>query len=394
MPGSKWRYVMTNMEGTPVGEVKDAYERKYTANLSKPSTASFQVRKDNDILPYLFAEYEPTNTLPEAGSSKEGENYLLQVWQDNTIRFWGPIVTANLAMTEGQAPTVAVTAVDPAWRLGRRFYWGTGVGFANGPNDKALLAQGLIGVQNVRSEGFEIAFTGISGNSDKCGSTGSYTIPTGKSCLQGIQELAQGLDGFDWYIEPRPAAVPIGNAVYMPSIGVFRAGAIVGSAKASVFEFGVGAKNMRSINFLKDQTTRANSALNLSEEGFETTALNTNPLVAKIANPSWERFGLYETMAELSGVPSVTLREQYTQEVINVRRNARQILSMTSDFYDGTARVPQFGHDYWLGDTVTARGVVGDTTVFNGAVRVYSVEVSINNAGTVTYTPILVQEAE
>lgn len=371
--------VVTNLEGKRLGEVKDAYERKYTANMSKPSTASFQVRKDNSILPYLFSQEE---------------DYLLQVWQDETIRMWGPILTANLAMTEGAAPSIAVTAADPAWRLAHRFYWGGGAGFALATHDKAYLAEQLIIFQNNRNEGGVDAGTGIGSNGDLCGSTGSYTIPTGKSALVGIQELAQGFDGFDWYIEPLSNSIPEEES-HSPYIGIFRAAALVGVEKSdAVFEFGTGRRNMRTVNYLRDQTTRANSALNISEEGLDANPSNSIPIIGKIDKTNWERFGLYEDMAELSGVPNTALREQYTQEVVNVRKSPRRVLAMTSDIDDGTGRVPRFGYDYWLGDTVTARAVVSDDIIFNGNVRVYSVEVSINNNGTSTYTPILVDEGE
>lgn len=370
---------MTNLEGVRVGEIINGYERKYTANLSKPSTASFQIRKDNAIIPYLFSQEE---------------DYLLQIWQGETLRMWGPILTSNLAMTEGSVPSVAVTAADPAWRMGRRFYWGYGAGFVQSTADKALLAQALIGFQNSRSEGAGIASTGIyAGYSNTCGSTGAYSIPTGKSGLQGIQELAQGFDGFDWYIEPLSTPNPVSpNAPY---IGGFRAAAIVGVEKSGVaFEFGVGRRNMRAINYLRDQTSRANSVINMSEEGYEVTPLNTAPIIGKIDKENWERYGLLEDMAELSGVPTVALREQYAQEALNVRKFPRRVLSMTSDIDDGTGRVPQFGSDYWLGDTVPARAMIDGDLIFNGNVRVYSVEVSLNNAGTATYTPILLQEGE
>lgn len=380
MPGSKWSFVITNLKGEKLGQVKDAYERKYTANLSKPSTASFQVRQDNAVVPYLF---------------DEAEDYLLQVWKGATLKMWGPIISANLAMTEGAPPSIAVTAADPSWRLGYRYYWGTGAGFVQGSTDKLIAARELIGKQNQRAVG---GSTGISGTTDTCGSSGTYAIQTGKSALTGIQELSQGLDGFDWYIEPLPAAVPVTGtwaSPYMPYIGSFRGAATVGSTKAVRFEYGAGSRNVRSINFLRDQSTRANVAINVSEEGLETTALNTSPIISyAVPGLNYARYGVYDGMAELSGVNNIALRQKYTEEAAAVRQNPRRVLGMTADIDDGTGRVPVFGVNYGVGDLVEARAVLNDdVVVFSGDVRVYAVEVALNSAGTGIVTPILVEES-
>lgn len=371
-----WAYVLTDMAGTRLGEIQDVYERKYTANLSKPSTASFQIRKDNPVIPELFSS---------------DEDYLLQVWDGSTLRFWGPILTANLAMTEGAPPSVAVTAADPAWHLGRRFYFGTSAGLAL-TGDKGTMAYSILTFQNERGS------LGIAASGDTAGSTGTYTAGPYKSALACVQELGQGLDGFDWYIEPTtPATVNAfpGGGSKLPTIGTLRLAAVVGEEKSSAaFEYGLGRINVRSINFLRDQTTRANSILNVSEEGLEVTALNTNPLVFANDTPTMERWGIYEEMAELSGVTNVALRQQYVEEALKVRENPRRVLAMTSDIDDHTGRVPVFGVDYWLGDIVPAKAFVEGAEIFNGDTRVYSVEVALNNAGTGTITPILVEEVE
>lgn len=383
MPGSKWSFLITDLTGVKLGSIQNAYERKYTANLSKPSTAAFQVRQDNEIVPYLF---------------DSDEDYLLQVWQGTTLRMWGPIISANLAMTEGQPPSIAVTAADPAWRMGNRYSWGAGAGFVQGPGDKAIQARELIGFQNSREGTNNVKTgTGIAGSSDVSGSTGSYSIQTGKSGLQGIQELSQGFDGFDWYIEPqtKPTYIsPESANLYVPYIGVFRAASVVGEAKSVRFEYGTGSRNVRAINYLRDQTGRANLAINISEEGLEATANNPKPIVSFGSVESFSRYGLYEQMAELSGVNNVAFREQYVKENVEVRKEPRRVLAMTSDIDDGTGRVPQFGVDYWLGDTVNAKAVLSNNfTVFDGITRVYSVEVTLNNAGTGIVTPILLEES-
>lgn len=367
---SKWTFVLTDMNGIAIGEFTDIYERKYIANLSKPSTGSFVIRRDNPMLGYLFAE---------------DEDMLLQIYQDETLRMFGPIVTSNFTMNENQPPTVAVTASDVSWRLGNRKYFGSFANIALS-GDKAFMAEQVIAAVNaVGKTGIVLTGTELSG------STGAYTLEPWKSSLVAIQELGQGLDGFDWYIEPiKPEA---SGTNFLPNIGKFQAAAVVGSEKPSVtFEYGTGRRNIRAMNYLRDQSTRANVDINISAEGTEATPVNPTPVIIKHDPTNWERYGRYEDLVELAGVNNVSLREQYTQEALNIRKNPRRILSMTSDINDGTGRVPQFGTDYWLGDTVIARAMVNNFQLFDGLVRVYSVEVNINNAGTATYIPILIQE--
>lgn len=382
MPGSKWHYVLTDMEGTRIGEILNATERKYRANLSAYSTASFQVRKDNPVLPYLF---------------NQEEDYLLQVWQDDTLRMFGPIITSNYVMAEGSPVSIAVSAADPAQRMVNRYWFEGATGVTPSTTPKANVADRLVEYQNNRT-GTGATSLGIkSGNTGDLifGGSGTYKAETGISLYTHFQNLAQGFDGFDWYIEPNYPPTPIGSNLHMPIIGLIRYANVIGENKPLVtFEHGVGKRNMRALNYLSDQTTRGNLIINISELGTEVTAANPNPYitVADESATGWRRFGLYDQIAELSGVNNVAMRTKYAEESLAVRKNKRQVLSMTSDIDDHTGRVPVFGVDYGLGDTVTANAVVEGAKLFSGLVRVYAVEVSLNDAGTATYTPILVQE--
>lgn len=363
----KWRFVLTKLDHTPVsgGEIRDAYDRKYIANLSKPSTATFTIRRDNKIMPYLF----------------EDESKLIQVWQNDTLRMWGPIISSNYTYSEGQPPSIAVSAADVGWRMSRRLAGKSEKGTALGPADKIVCAQALITAANA-DYNTEITYNGA----DLAGSSGTYTAGPYKQALTCINELAHGLDGFDWYIEPL-----YGNATY---IGVFRAAALVGEEKNVYFEHGVGKRNMRGLGFLRDISTEVNAAYQISDSGLEPSIENPTPVVSKVDTESIAARGRFEEVVELSGVANVTLRQEWVEENVRVRKNPRRVLSMTSDIDDGSGRVPQFGDDYWLGDRVHCRAVAEGVAMFDGVARIYAVEVAINNAGTALVTPILVDEGE
>lgn len=362
-----WTYRLTKRDATPLAEVHNAFERKYTANLSKPSTAAFVVRKDNAILPYLF----------------DSESKFLEVWQNDALRFWGPIISSNFAMSEGAPPSIAVTAADPAWFLTRRLSGKSEKGTTYASTDKALAAAGLIGENNVETGD---SWTNVAPHGDTCGSIGTYTAGPYKATLSCIQELAHGTDGFDWYIEPHAGE----------DFGSFRAAAVVGSEKPkAIFEYGTGRKNMRSMNYLRDISTEVNVAYQIADEGpIFSELLNPHPVVSNEDSTSIGANGRLEEVVELSGINSLAIREEWVEANVKVRKDPRRVLGMTSDIDDGSDRVPKFGTDYWLGDLVTARAAIENQVLFNGITRVYAMELSLDNAGVASVTPILVEEAE
>lgn len=368
----KWSFVLTKLDREPIAEITDATDRKYVANLSKPSTASFKIRKDNPLAEEFFAE----------------EDRLLKVYQGNTLRFFGPVLTADFGMTEGQPATINVSAVDPAWYFSRRLVGLAEKGTAYS-GDKGNMVMQMLNATNV------IFSTRVEISADLSGSTGAYTAGPYKPLLTSIQELAHGIDGFDWYIEPYDGGEtgPSGDQ----RLGIMRLAAIVGSEKPNaVFEYGTGHRNIRTIGFLRDIQTNVNVAWQISDQGLEPSAENPTPVVVAFDEASYAaRKQRFEEVVDLSGVNNVALRQAWVEENVRVRKTPRRVLSMTSDIDDGTGRVPQFGSDYWLGDVVPARAVIENRfAMFNGLARVYSVEVSLNDAGTAMVTPILVEDAE
>lgn len=366
-----WQFRLTERDWTPLATVTNAYERKYVANLSKPSTAGFNVRQDNPILEYLFNYDSPV---------------LLQVWEDTTLRYWGPIISSNFAMTEGGVPSVAVSSADAGWYMSRRLCGKSEKGTEFKTTDFGTIAHTLITTAGEESP------LPVAPGSGTSGSTGTYTAGPYKPLLSAIQDLANGIDGFDWYIEPTEIeSVPLETKY----IGIFHCAAVVGEEKPSaIFEFGTGKRNMRSMNFLQDISTEVNRAYNIDENGLEASLFNPTPVVRSEDTTSEDKNFRLEEVVELPGVNNVGKREEWTDENVRVRKEPRRILGLTSDIDDGTGRVPQFGTDYWLGDIVTARAVTAGRVLFNGQTRVYAVEVSLDNAGTASITPILVEEAE
>lgn len=364
MAGQRWSFILTKLDHTPIGEIHNAYERKIILALSKPSTVTFSILPSNPLMGRFF----------------EDEDKLLQVWQGTTLRFWGIVVSAQYATQEdGTSPTIAISAADPSWRLSKRLSGKSKAGTAHS-GDKAASARSIIDETNTEGE------TGIETISVESGSTGSYTAGPYKAVLSCIGDLAHGLDGFDWYIEPKTGS--------SSKIGVFKAAGTIGSEKPNaVFEYGAGKRNMRSMSFLRDLGGILNRAYHIPDEGLES---ETESVVHSEDATSIANHGLYEELVELTGVLNATLRTEWTANNVEVRKIPRRVLAMTIDVEDplNPNHVPVFGTDFFLGDLVPARAVKEGVILFNGLTRVYQVNIEVDNNGVAKVTPILVDEAE
>jgi hypothetical protein len=359
----RWTYILTKLDHTPLGEVINAYERKASINLTKPSVATFTIRHDNPLLLPLF-----------------NEDTLLQVWQESTIRYWGPVVSANyVTQDDGSAPTVAVASADPGWRLTKRLAGKSSAG-TKYTGDKGKNAKEIVDATNADNE------TGIETTAGESGSTGTYTAGPYKPVLTCVEELAHGFDGFDWYMKPITGS--------STKIARFEVDDVIGENKPNaIFEYGTGKKNMRTLNYLRDLGGVCNRAFHLPDEGL----LGSEAVVKKEDATSIALRGLYEETVDLTNVTDLTMREQWAQNNVDVRKGARRVLSMTSDVADSDNpdHIPVPGTDYWLGDTVTARAVIQEdnSVLFNGLVRVYAINVELNNNGTAKIAPVLVEES-
>jgi hypothetical protein len=351
-----WTFVLCKLDGAPIGELQNATERALTVGLNRPAVASCTIAVSNELLSNLFVE-----------------DTLLQVWEDQTLRFYGYVLTPELSAGETMPGTVKLNAADPAWRLARRVL-GQSKGGTNFVGDKADSTKKMIDELNVAGE------TGIKTQKVESGSTGTYIAGPYKEALTCINDLAHGFDGFDWYISPLDGAEP--------KLGLYEADATFGEERVNTaFEFGWGQNNVRALTFLRDKSNLTNRAFHLPDEGLETGEVLSKEDAAAIA-----AHGLFEEVTDGFGLVDKTLRNKWLEEVIRVKKNPRFVAGMTLDIQDETGRVPKIADDFWLGDLVNARAVIEDETLFNGKVRVYQIKIDINDAGTATITPILVEE--
>lgn len=356
-----WTMILTDLSGNEINEVRLATERKVIMSLNKPSTAAFSVRPDNPLLAPLFAE-----------------DTLLKVYQGSTIRFHGNVVSSELATQEdGSQPSVKVNAADPAWRLSRRIL-GQSSGGTKYTGDKAKSARKMIVDLNAVSN---TSIKLLAEGEYSSGGSGEYIAGPYKQALGCINDLAHGLDGFDWYMEPQEFSAG--------AIATFQAKVTYGGTSAAVFEHGYGSHSIRKLTYLRDLSGMANVVFHLPDDGFSEVGAEVKTATDA---PSIALRNRYEVIADGFSLTDPTIRQNWVNEVVRVRKNPRFIVSATLDVDDRTGRVPQFGTDFWLGDLVAARSVIANNTMFNGAVRVYQIQVDINDNGGATVTPILIDE--
>lgn len=357
---AKWSFQLTNANRVPLGEVKDAAERKAKIGIRQLDVASFKIRADNELFLPLFAE-----------------DTLLQVWQGSSLRFWGPVLTPEFASDEsGGEPTIAINAVSPLWRLTKRLGGKGPAGVTYTSTDKGAAAKSEIDTANITKEtGVETETTSSSG------SVGTYTAGPYKPILTEIRELANGFDGFDWRCKPLPESGV--------KIGKFELAAVLGSTQPDiVFEYGCGKHNMRSMTFKRDISGMMNRAYHITDNGA------ADPLgIIQVDNASSQAtYGLYEGVVESAGLFDTGLRTAWARENIEVRGVPRLIATMISDLVEGDGRTPEAFVDYAPGDLVVARARSNGVQLINDFVRCYNIEVAVDEFGVPTYTPTIVEE--
>lgn len=359
-----WTFELIDLAGNRLLPLTKARERKLTRGLSRVATASCLIDLSDPALEYLATQ--------DCG---------IQVWQDKTCRFRGP-VTLDESVGDNAIPGVRVTAASPYWRLTKRLSGrsatGTNYGVF-GAVDRAVIAGLIISQCNVDGE------TGIQVGTTSSGSTVSYIAGPYKPTADCIKELSDAIDGFEWIEEPLFGVA--GKLVE------WNAGAVIGGIQVdSVFEYGreTGRHNLAKYTISRDRSTLANSVWHISDDGAASTVY---PPVNDYDATSILARGLYEDIADGADLTDPTIRHALTQEHVRVRKDPRIILTVTPAVrHTGEDRVPLYGTDYGEGDWVPVRIVENGFTQFNGYARIYAVTVTLDNNGKESIELTLIDE--
>jgi hypothetical protein len=154
----------------------------------------------------------------------------------------------------------------------------------------------------------------------------------------------------------------------------------------AVFEFGDGAHSIKS---WRCQSSRdiLNRAFALPPDFPTPNALGQVATRMAVDDVSIDdRHQLYEEVIP-SDLQDPALLQALVDAYVQVRKVPRQIFS-----FEATASAPVFGTDYFIADTVPVRVTVAGEKRFEGLVRVWGIDLSIDENGEETLTPILVDE--
>lgn len=347
-----WTAVLTDMSYKPLGGLRTTGSLTYSRTLNKLATCSFQIAL-NDAMSFTLASTAA----------------FIKLYRGTTLRYFGPIVTAEETI-EPNGKSIAATSAD-GWILQKRLAGKSSTGqIFSVATDVAQIAKSLIDTTNTMAE------TGISTTTVtmSAGSSRTYTAGPYRFILEIVQELGSALDGFDWRF------VPIENwvngAVSGTKFAYLHAVPLIGSNQpTAIFEYGL---NTRSNVLDYHKTTSRDGQANL-------VFLAGQDFVAPVsasdatAQATW---GVQEDILSLGDLTDATMRSQIAAEHVAVRSYPRNIIKITPHIDPGdTGRLPQPFVDYDIGDTITARIVDNNQVRFAGLLRVYGINVTVDEQG-------------
>jgi hypothetical protein len=345
---SLWTAVLTDRYFKPLDELTQVGSLSFQRSLSKLATAAFTVRLDNAHV----------NQLAMC------EGYI-KLYRANTLEFFGPLITAE-QQADATTRSLAVTCADIGWVLSKRLAGksATGVVFSS-PTDLAQIAKHLIDTTNTELDtGLSTAVGTLSAGSGRTYIAGPY-----RPILEIVQELATALDGYEWRV------VPIDNwgngQLTSNKIGYLQADPLIGSNKPLVvFEFGPDTRsNVLSFTFTRSRDTQANRVYHLlSDSSDERHKDNAD------AQSEW---GLLEDNLSLPDITDSAMRDGILNEHVAVRGTPRDLVKITPHI---GAAVPDPFVDYDIGDIITARIVNDGEVRFAGLLRVYGINITVDDA--------------
>lgn len=377
-----WSFQIANSALVSQGEIVNLHEGKVSVPLNKVRTASFKVRMDNPLVPYIAVQ----SVL---------EPLYVKAYRNGSLMFYGPLMTAEEVYGEDQKATYEVNAAGPEIIFASRYAGRTATGtvYASG-TQLAVRFKELLAASNALSNG-ETHIDYTTGPIE-CTNTSAYESLPFKLLSEVLSEMYNQASGFDWAVYPEDglAAKKIGRLVTKDTINTVQSNA--------VFEWGTGRANIATFGRKVDLTTMANQAYNISSAGPEATGAPTISGPEALGAPKFETalkeaaealqaiWGRRETMVSVS-VLSEALRKSITEETVNVRDKPRQTITMTpvaqlEGVEARLVRVPVFGTDYGVGDSVPVRLVYEGQVHFDAIARIWGVDFSVDESGRETQT--------
>lgn len=370
-----WSAIVCDRTGGPLGELRDADNRRLSYALRRHSTLSFEL----SLRSKLAAALADTDVLVKVYESDPA--FVAMFGAEDQLRFVGEVVDAEETATEGRA-SLAVTCADPAWALVDRLIGKTPEGYTQ-TAARGIIAADLLAWTNAESNTL-LRLGAIE--------TTVGTTVTGwryKPISEAIQELAAPLDGFDWWVTPIEPTTD-GSGLYVGLLNIVPARGA--TAVDAIFEFGTGRHNVRAYRRPVTKQGMLNRAIALPPPAGVADAPPGDPSVAEdtASQATWR---LREGVVS-SEISDPVLRQRLVDEHVRVRAQPRQTITFDPQPYGyrhngKVVPVPRYKVDYDDGDIVPFRAVHGDVVRVDGTFRVRGVDLTISANGIATPSPTL-----
>lgn len=363
-----------------VGEVADLRaDRSYSYRHNRITTSHFTMALEDPLGDRVLE----TDLL---AASWRGEYVAGEIVYPEKPAFVGEITDVEEVVDE-TGRRIGVTAGDASFILGQRLIGKSVAGYSKTvPALRRTILTELLDELNAGGD------TGLRmGTLEDLG-----TVTVGpwnyKPAAEVLAELAAPLDGCDWRVEP---VLPTADAtgVYWGRLNLYYAKGI--ARPDAIFSFTDDPEdlgNVRGYNRTRTKQGMATDAYSLPPGFPETTEL-VKAWQDLPARAKWRR-----REAVIAGDLGVAeLRLALAQQTVAVRANPRETITFGAILPSEIAQaaqagepipdVPVFGVDYDVGDVVRFRATVGGDERLDVLVRVWGVDLSIDDAG--VETPIL-----
>lgn len=377
---------VTAVDGTVLGDVRDADVIGVNRGIKRTGTARFTVDAGNE----LRAELRQT-------AKRRLKVYDVDDAGTRTLVHHGQITAFHRRGQEERA-TIEVGSSDPSWRFATSLY--TGGATFDVPKSRSEWLEGAAGSVN----------DSILGYVGSDGTVPLTPIPGRNWRYQPValivSEICTGLDGPEWKVNAiEPTIVAFGEY----RIGVMAISAAFGVSRPGVvFEYAAGRGNVSAYDEMIDATILGNRFYNFTAQDESGSPTDLIIVESNAAAAEWGRYSHVIT-ADLT---DVALRTALLNDHLAIRQAPRQVVQFTvavdpaPGAIDSERTIYRPGVDYDIGDVVTFRAVEPieqrlpdgqvtghlDEVVIDGLFRIRSIDIADDAAGRRTTTLIVIAE--
>jgi hypothetical protein len=331
--GSGWTFHLADRTDTALGELSSARNKQLSLGLNIPGRCSFTIPMEDT----LAQDIAVLSTQ-------------IMAYRDGELKWSGPVWSIT---EELPASRMSVTAVGWYEILNRRFL-SADLSYAS--TDAGAIATALLANANATSA------TGITIGSVESTQLRTRTYKRYQNVGQEIRALAEIEAGYDLYVDPSTR-----------QLNIYAARKTIQTN--TVFQYGA---SVQSVSRQIMGETVANKIF----------AMGTSTVGSATDSASVTQYGLLEAQESLTEVNSTTIVAAFANAEVAIRSQPRQIINLTPFPWTTTNNVPRLFEDYDVGDVVYLDVEYGTMSLQRQAIRVFGVEISINENGNELITSI------